>query len=128
MDLSANAIELESKPAAHYAVAFHVRGSAYIQPAIQLVELTPGSVGHAWKFTMETDVRFAGASTPLGDLTVYAADIGGSAVGAADRFDVDECVHGRSRICVFVRDAHHLGNAHREHAGRRRGDALRIDD
>ena len=83
----ANAIELESKPAAHYAVAFHVRGSAYIQPAIQLVELTPGSVGHAWKFTMETDVRFAGASTPLGDLTVYAADIGGSAVGAADRFD-----------------------------------------
>ena len=59
----ANAIELESKPAAHYAVAFHVRGSAYIQPAIQLVELTPGSVGHAWKFTMETDVRFAGAST-----------------------------------------------------------------
>jgi len=83
----ANTITLGSKPAAYYAVAFHVRGSTYIKPAIQLVRLTPGTIGHSWKHAMETEVRYAGASTPLGDLTVYVADVGGSAVGAADRFD-----------------------------------------
>jgi len=83
----ANTIALGSKPAAYYVVAFHVRGSTYIKPAIQLVRLTPGSIGHSWKHAMETEVRYAGASTPLGDLTVYVADVGGSAVGAADRFN-----------------------------------------
>ena len=77
---------------------------------------------------METDVRFAVASTPLGDLTVYAADIGGSAVGAADRFDASTSAYTVDRefacSCATLTISGTLtGNTLGVGA-----DALRIDD
>ena len=86
---AANSITLNTQPAGFYRIGFYVEGSEYIQPALQLVEMTPGQIGHHWLASLETglEVRYAGASTPLGDLTVYVADSTGSAVGSGDRCD-----------------------------------------
>jgi hypothetical protein len=86
---AANSITLDVQPAGYYVIAFYATGSDYIRPAKQLVQLVEGNIGHQWKHTLEfgSDIRYAGSSTPLGDLTIYAADIGGSFLGANDRYD-----------------------------------------
>jgi len=88
-NFAANSITLNTQPAGFYRIGFYLQGSEYIQPALQLVEMTPGQIGHHWLASLETglEVRYAGASTPLGDLTVYVADSTGSAVGSGDRCD-----------------------------------------
>jgi len=86
---AANSITLHNEPAGYYRIGFFVVGSAYIQPAIQLIQLTPGTIGHQWRYVLADgeDIRFADASTPLGDLKIYVGDVSGSALGDADRFD-----------------------------------------
>ena len=85
----ANSITLHTEPAGYYQIGFYVIGSDYIQPAVQLIQLTPGTIGFQWRYLLANgnDVRFSGVTTPLGDLKIYVGDISGSALGSADRFD-----------------------------------------
>ena len=86
---AANTVMLQTKSAGYYVVEFGLEGSEYVRPARQLVQLIPGSIGYRWSHSLASgpDVRYANASTPLGNLTVSVADVGGSLVGASDRFN-----------------------------------------
>jgi len=86
---AANSITLSTKAAGYYVVEIGLEGSEYVRPARQLIELVAGNIGYRWKHYLAngSDVRYSGSSTPLGDLNISVADIGGSLVGAADRFN-----------------------------------------